>query len=119
MTWNNEECIKHLQESPKWIYKVSRVYKKRTPSQNNYLHFIFDFIANETWDTKDRVKDTLKTMFLKSYNPIFDKEYIKDTSDLDTNEMRVFIENIRIFCLEYFWFEIPLAEDKRLYDYIN
>lgn len=117
MTWNNEECIKHLQSQPKWIYSVTRVYKKRTPSQNNYLHFIFDFIANETWDTKDRVKDTLKTMFLKSYNPIFDKEYIKDTSDLDTNEMRVFIENIRIFCLEYFWFEIPNAEDKRLYDY--
>ena len=62
MTWNNEECIKHLQQSQKGLYKVTRVYKNRTPSQNNYLHDIFEIIAEHIWDNPQRVKETLNAV---------------------------------------------------------
>ena len=97
MRWNKKQIIEYLDNQEDWVFEINRVRKKRSVSQNAYLHFIFSLIAEETWETLINVKKSMKSLFLKQYNTTFNTDITKETSELDTKEMTHFIEQIRVF----------------------
>lgn len=119
MIWNKKEIIEFLNKQKDWLYKIQKHRKRRSVSQNAYLHFIFSYISNKTWVDPDEVKEVLKSKFLKQYNIEFDTVYIKRTSDLTTAEINQFIEKIRIWAMEFLDIEIPNPKDERLLEYID
>lgn len=119
MIWNKKEIIEFLNKQKDWLYKIQKHRKRRSVSQNAYLHFIFSLIAEETWETTETVKEVMKSKFLKMYNTKFETVYIKPTSTLTTLELTHFIEQIRVFAWEFLWLEIPSPNDKNLFIYID
>jgi hypothetical protein len=107
----------------RWVVGIRKYVKHRTPAQNSLIHMYFNIIADETGNDLKRVKDILKKEFLttelkdamgniicnpKTGEPL---TYVRDTSDLDTWEMSVFTEKVRIFALD-FNIILPLPEDQ-------
>lgn len=96
----------------------------RTLKQNAYLHMCLQMISDETGNTLDRVKTTLKDMYARK--PLLDKDgeqiynkdtgeqafYIQDTSDMDTLESMVFTENVRMFAIDFVGLILPLPEQQ-------
>lgn len=119
MRWNKKQITEYLDNQEDWVFEINRVRKKRSVSQNAYLHFIFSLIAEETWETTETVKEVMKSKFLKMYNTKFETVYIKPTSTLTTLELTHFIEQIRVFAWEFLWMEIPSPTDDRLLFYID
>ena len=117
--WTKEQIKQKLETLPNWVYELTKVYKKRSVSQNAYLHFIFSLIAEETWETLVNVKKSMKSLFLKQYNTTFNTVITKETSELDTKEMTQFNDKIRVFAWEFLGMEIPSPNDKNLLIYID
>lgn len=113
------EILKQEKDYEKLI-EIKYFKAKRTIPQNSYLHLIFNYIAvnTDTWYDADELKEIFKSKFLWRYSEKF-WEYVKPTSKLTKEEMIKFIEEIKIFCLEFFRLEIPNAEDKRMLDFYN
>lgn len=107
----------------RWVIVIRRYIKQRTPAQNSLIHMYFNIIADETGNDLKRVKDILKKEFLTTElkdamdNVVFNPKtgepltYVRDTSDLDTWEMSVFTEKVRIFALD-FNIILPLPEQQ-------
>ena len=72
--------------------EVKKYVRKRTLDQNSYIHWLFWAIAKDYDVTESYIKYEMKKRFLMSYE--FKNPYPKDTSDLTTNELNEFIENI-------------------------
>jgi hypothetical protein len=93
--------------------------KPRSLSQNAYLHLCLNMIADETGNSLEVIKTTLKAMYCKKPlldregEPIIDKatgevvHYIQDTSDMDTFEASQFTENVRMFAIDFCGMTIP------------
>lgn len=116
-----DEIIEFLKNAKDWNYICKKYRRKRSISQNSYLHLIFSFIADywNTWYSADDIKEIMKSKFLRTYSEKFKTTYIKKTSQLNSKELTDFIENIRIFCLEFLDLKIPNPEEKRMLDYYN
>ncbi len=116
-----DEIIEFLKNAKDWNYICKEYRRKRSISQNSYLHLIFSFIADywNTWYSADDIKEIMKSKFLRTYSEKFKTTYIKKTSQLNSKELTDFIENIRIFCLEFLDLKIPDPEEKRMLDYYN
>lgn len=119
MRWNKKQIIEYLDNQEDWIFEIKKIRKRRSVSQNAYLHFIFSLIASETWETLVNVKKSMKSLFLKQYNTTFNTVITKETSELDTKEMTQFIEKIRVFALDFLNLEIPQPDNSRLLEYID
>jgi len=121
MIWNKTEVINYLikQGKDNIKYKLVEYREKRTISQNSYLHCIFQIIAENTWYTPQEIKEIMKAKFLKVYDTKFDVEFTQNTSQLNTKEMTVFIDQIRLFCAEELSLEIPNPDEKRMLEYYN
>ena len=65
MRWNKKQIIEYLDNQEDWVFEINRVRKKRSVSQNRYLHFIFSLIADEIWEDAETVKEVMKSKFLK------------------------------------------------------
>lgn len=77
--------------------------KKRTVSQNSYLHALFGHFAIETGNTMEWVKQKYfklycnKELFVREKNDEFlgRVKYTRSSADLDTGEMTLAIERFR------------------------
>lgn len=107
---------------------VENFKRKRSLSQNNYLHFAIQMIAEETGEEMELLKDALKARFglreaitSKSGEELCDEngevlERLKSTSDYTTSEMSDFIDKIRMWALEFLNINIPDADTYRNYN---
>ena len=123
---NEAHCFKELMLAFKDGAKVSVTIKSRRKprslSQNNYLHMCLQMIADETGNSLESVKMTLKAMYAKK--PLLDKEgepiadvesgeiayTIQDTRDMNTIEAMEFTENVRMFARDFCMMELPLPD---------
>jgi len=108
---------------------VIREYKRtRSLDQNSLMHKYFDIIADETGNTLQRVKDSLKKEFLTTdlkdddgnivCNPKTGvvMSYVRDTHDLEVEEMSKFIDEIRLWALDWGIY-LPTPEESRLINF--
>ena len=117
----NEEIIEYLKTARKRLYKLKAFSRSHSIPQNSYLHLIFEFIEEfwNTWHDKDELKEILKSKFLRTYSYTLRTTYIKPTKQLDTREMTVFIEKIRVWARDFLSLNIPDPEEKRMLEYYN
>jgi hypothetical protein len=80
-------------------------------------------IADETGNSLDSVKTTLKAMYAKK--PLLDKEgeaiynvhtgeqafYVQDTRDMSTVEAMTFTDNVKLFAIEFCGLILPEPEE--------
>lgn len=97
--------------------------KPRSLPQNAYLHIILQMIADETGNSLEVIKSTLKAMYAKKTlldkdgEPIYDKatgevvSYIQDTKDMSTVEAMIFTEKVRMFAQDFCGMSIPSPGD--------
>lgn len=126
--FNNEGyCYKDLKESfgdgSKITVEIKSRRKPRSLPQNAYLHMVLQMIADETGNSLEVIKTTLKAMYAKKPlldkegEPIYDKStgeavsYIQDTSDMSTIEAMEFTDNVRMFAMDYCGINIQLPEE--------
>lgn len=70
--------------------------KKRTLSQNAYLHVLIHILADHCGYDDDEMKDAVKWKYLKIHDDT-DLPTVKSTAKLDTKEMGEFIDNLKRF----------------------
>ena len=80
-------------------YKINiqSIRHTRSLNQNKYMWFIFDMIATETGEDRQRVHDYYCQKFLTEEIKIFDKiqKIIKGTSQLNTKQFEDFMLKVR------------------------
>lgn len=122
-TYVYRELKAAFEDGSKVTVEIKSRRKPRSLPQNNYLHMALQMIADETGNSLDAVKTTLKAMYAKK--PLLDKEgepiynkdtgeqamYVQDTRDMSTVEAMAFTENIRLFGIEFCNLVIPLPEE--------
>ena len=88
------------------IFELTEKRKRRSISQNSYLHLILSYFAHEYGETLDYVKRYFfknvckKDVFLTEYANTKTGEMRKDwrsSSDLDTKEMTIAIDNFIMY----------------------
>ena len=82
----------------KKVIELKEKRKKRTISQNAYMHVLFSIYGMETGYTSDEAKTVLKRACTKLM--IYEKngdKFLKGTSELSKDECQVFIDWIRNF----------------------
>ena len=75
--------------------------RKRTPSQNAYLHVLFDYISAETGDSKEAIKTIEKRRHLtpKEIQAFNEKHLVlPSTTELTNPQMSEFIERVLADC---------------------
>ena len=100
--------------------KYEWISTQRSNKQNAYLHgVVFKMIADEIgeYDT-EHVKDLMKNKFLyeqviiKPKNgKLFQEKIVKHTSQLDTKEMKEFIDKIKHWAVTFLGINIPDPEE--------
>lgn len=98
--------------------------KPRSLSQNGLFHAYCGIIAEETGNSLERVKSTLKGLYAKrpfkykDDNDVINEQtgevltYIQDTSDMSTVEFGALIDKTRMFAAEWFQINLPLPEEQ-------
>jgi len=105
-----------------YVITVEKRKKKRSISQNAYLHLLFTMFTNELNELGNEfqmleVKELLKYKFLKievvnQETGQIIGERVKHTSELTTTDMMGFIENIIRYGAEMFHFNLPYPEEQ-------
>lgn len=124
--WRNTKAWKqYLNDLPAGRYKVRIENEdKRTSAQNRYLHGILipEFknalrsVGYDEVKTNEQTKEILKKMFLTTQ--ITNKEtgevleYVRGTSELNIQEMTVFIDEVIKFAAENMHYVIPLPNEQ-------
>lgn len=115
---------KFFKDQERVTIEVKSRKKIRSLDQNAYLHLALQMIADETGNSLEAVKTTLKALYAKqplldrNGDPIVDKSsgevahYIQDTRDMSQIEMIEFIDNIRIFAIDFCGFVLPEANEQ-------
>ena len=111
------EKIKHL-ISKKKVFELSEKRKKRSISQNSYLHLILSFFALKTGYTLDEVKQEI---FKKIVNPVtfYEGEFgelvkierWRSTANLDTKELTLCIDRFRDYVSKEAGIYLPEPKD--------
>ena len=130
---NEKYCYADLHEAFSDQSKVTiEVKSRRNPRslpQNNLFHAYCAIIAEETGNSLEVVKSTLKKMFaVRSWldsegNEIINKEtgevltYIQDTSQMSTIEMSELTENTRVFAMEWFGIYLAMPEEQQTFKF--
>lgn len=98
--------------------------KPRSLKHNSLFHAYCGIIADETGNSLEAVKSTLKAIYCKKPfvdihgDEIYNKDtgelltYVQDTSDMSTIEMATLTEQTRMFALEWFGIDLPLPEEQ-------
>jgi len=89
--------------------------KKRSLSQNAYLHMILGIIADETGNSIEDVKEAYRDMFLgKVAVSLGGEERIvgRSTTKLNTQEMNDLLDKIRAHAATELGINLPLPEDR-------
>ena len=84
------------------LFELKEIKPIRSNQQNRYLHMIIGWVANETGDTREEVKEVIfkqianKDIFVKHFEVDGERYiFLRSTSDLDTAEMTTAIERFR------------------------
>lgn len=111
------EKIKYLIANEK-IFELKEKRKKRSISQNSYLHLLFSWFALETGYTSEEVKQEI---FKKIVNPstFYDGEFgelikierWRSTADLTTDEMTLCIDKFRDYSSKEAGIYLPEPDD--------
>ncbi|MCW3111296.1 MAG: hypothetical protein JWQ09_5802 [Segetibacter sp.] len=110
-------------DNEKVTVEIKTRKKPRNLPQNAYLHMSLQMIADETGNSLESVKSTVKAMFAKK--PLLDKDgepiydtntgeqacYIQDTRDMSTQECFEFTEQVRMFALDFCGIILPLPDE--------
>ncbi len=108
-----------FESGAKVTVEVKTRRKPRNLDQNAYLHMCLQMIADETGNSLEVVKTTVKAMYAKKPmldkddEPIYDKNtgepamYIQDTRDMSTTECFTFTENVRMFAIDFCGLVLP------------
>lgn len=114
-----KERLGYLIEKKK-TFEITEKKPKRTYSQNNYIHLLFEWFALEYGETPEYVKQEI---FKKLVNPqIFLTEYVnyktgevreawRSTADLNTKEMTTAIDNFRDYASKEAGIYLPTPDD--------
>lgn len=107
----------------RWQIDIKRYKKKRSNNQNSLIHAWFEIIAQDSGNTLDRVKSCLKGLYLtrdmkdNDGNVMCDHKtgevltYVEDTHNLNTAEMAIFTEEVRLWAME-FGIYLPLPDEQ-------
>lgn len=124
--WNR--LMDLFEDGIKVTVTIENFKRKRSLSQNNYLHFIIQIIADETGEETDRLKEAFKARFGlaeditdKSGNILCDEQgevlqRLKSTSDYTTSEMTDFIDKIRLWAQDFLSINTPDPDVYRNYN---
>jgi hypothetical protein len=86
---------------------IERYVRNRTSPQNRYLHgVLFQIIAEDTGQPFKDVKDYLQQRFGPT-KFVFDRQVLKSTAEYDTIEMTKFVEDCRLWAIEFRSLRIP------------
>lgn len=104
------------------IVEVKRRHKKRSSSQNAYLHVLLGYFASELGYTLDEVKfDYFKKecnsdIFLRKRINKRGNEvaYVRSTTDLDTAEMTLAIERFRNYSSAVAGLYLPAPNEEEM-----
>lgn len=122
-TWVYRDLKDIFEDYSKVTVEIKSRRKPRSLPQNKLFHAYCGIIAEETGNSLEVVKSTLKVMFCKKpmldgdENEIVNREsgevlyYIQDTRDMSTVEMAGLTENTRLFAAEWFGIILPLPEE--------
>ncbi len=122
-TYVLSDIKKLFKDQERVTIEVKSRKRLRNLDQNAYLHLCLQIIADETGNSLDAVKTTLKGLYAKQ--PLLDKEgepivdkktgeiahYIQDTRDMSTVECFEFTEKVRVFALEFCGIDLPLPDE--------
>lgn len=106
------------------VVEFRKVKPQRTCRQNKYLHTIIAYFATQYGETKDYVKQNIfkvaanRDIFvIEKTDPLIGKvRYLRSSSDLDMDEMRLAIERFRNWSSMHAGIYIPSAEERDLLD---
>jgi len=100
-----------FQKEGQHIIVSIEVYRsKRSNDQNRYLWgVVYDLIAETTGHTVDEINEIMKTKFLTVHTDLGD--YSKSSKSLNTVEFMEYIEQIRLWSMEYLGTRIPLPNE--------
>ena len=85
--------LKARLKNTKIVLTLDKYYPRRSNKQNNYIHWIFQSIADETGNTLDDVKNYCKQQWASTVDE-FGIYKLKHTSDMTTAECAEFTEKI-------------------------
>ena len=114
-----ESLLKNLQVLLKGIkngeYNISiePVRRQRTLSQNRLLWLWLNFIAEQTGNGAEELKQFFQYNFLQSTTEIngHDVTIIRGTSTLKKDEMKKFLDDICLWCAEELGMQLPQPEE--------
>jgi len=96
-----QKFFEHMQNHEGSQYDIIPRKKRRTVSQNSYLHVLFDYISQETGHSRGEVKTTEKRRHLKPKEiEMFGEKslVLPSTTELSNLEMSEFIERVLADC---------------------
>lgn len=89
------------------VVSVKQHRATRSNPANAYFHgVLLPMIADASEHTPAEVKDALKVKFLTTYAPD-GFPIVKRTRDLDTKQFAEFVDQCRLFALDYYGVDIP------------
>lgn len=96
-------------------YEISirQVRHQRSIPQNKLLWMWLNFIADETGNSKDDLKDFFSGLFLRREIKVNGKPsvVVSGTSTLNRKDMTQFLENIQKWCAEELGMQLPQPEE--------
>lgn len=115
--WTISELLDILKQSKDKNIKVEckRWREKRNNNQNNYFHLIVQILADELWYDKDEMKEILKFKFIRVEAKHW--IYTRKTSELNTEEMAKFTDNILKWSATELNIILPTPEDYRKWEH--
>lgn len=113
-----------FKDQDKVTIEIKTRRKPRSLRQNAYLHMCLQMISDETGNSLETVKNTMKAMYAKK--PLLDKDgheiadvesgevayTIQDTRDMNTIEAMDFTEKVRMFARDFLMMELPLPDEQ-------
>ncbi len=123
-TYVYRELKAAFSDGDKVTIEVKSRRKPRSLAQNNYLHMALQMIADETGNSLQAVKTTLKLMYAKvplldrEGEPVYNKDtgeqafYVQDTRDMSTVQAMAFADNVRVFAMDFCNLIIPLPSEQ-------
>jgi hypothetical protein len=124
--WNRIMSL--FPDGTKVTVTIENYKRKRSLSQNNYLHVILQYIADYTGEDLPSIKALMKENFGlreavldRNGNEMPDHngevlERLKSTNSYTTSEMTAFIDRIRVWAANYLDIHTPDAESYRNYN---
>lgn len=111
------EKLKHF-ISQKKVFELKEKRKKRTISQNAYLHLLFSWFALQTGYTAEEVKQEIfkkivnpNTFYEGEFGEVIKIERWRSTAHLDTQELSLCIDRFRDYAAKEAGIYLPEPSD--------